>query len=139
MNTIDTYLIFNGNCGEAMRFYEKTIGGKLEKMMTAADMPPQENSPPGDPTKIVHACLDSGGRKLMASDSMGGQPAEPMSGFFVAIGYPGVDEARKVFDALAEGGQVRMSMGKTFWIEIFGMVVDRFGTPWMVSGGTATA
>lgn len=139
MNTIDTYLIFNGNCGEAMRFYEAAVGGKLEKMMTQADMPPQENCPPGDATRIMHACLDFGGRKLMASDSMGGQPAEPMSGFFVSTSHAGVDEARKVFDALAEGGQVKMPMGKTFWVEIFGMVVDRFGTPWMVSGGTATA
>ncbi|MEO7056246.1 MAG: VOC family protein [Caldimonas sp.] len=139
MTTIDPYLIFNGNCAEAMRFYEKTIGGKLETMMTAADLPPQENCPAGNPAAIVHACLDIGGRKLMASDSMGGQPAEPMSGFFVATVYPSVDEARRVFAALSDGGQVRMPMGKTFWVEIFGMVVDRFGTPWMVSGGAATA
>jgi PhnB protein len=58
-----------------------------------------------------------------------------MSGFSLSLQYPSADEARRIFDALAQGGEIRMPMQKTFWAETFGMLVDRFGTPWMVGGG----
>jgi PhnB protein len=75
------------------------------------------------------------GRALMASDNPPGHPNNGMSGFALSLQYPSAEEARRIFDALAQGGEVRMPMQKTFWTDAFGMLVDRFGTPWMVGGG----
>lgn len=131
----ESYIFFDGNCAEAMRFYERTLGGKIEMMLTGAEAPESEKMPPGTENQIMHAslALPDGGR-LMASDSMG-QPYEGMKGFALSLNYPDVAQARRVFDALSEGGTVTMPLGKTFWAEAFGMLTDRFGTPWMVGGG----
>jgi PhnB protein len=130
------YLAFNGNCAEAMRFYEKTLGAKLEMMMKGSEMPGADKMPPGDADKIMHARLAlDGGRALMASDWMGpGGPYPGMKGFAVSVTLPKLPDAKRVFDALAQGGKVNMPMSETFWSQAFGMLVDRFGTPWMVSG-----
>jgi PhnB protein len=135
MPVLDSYLFFNGNCAEAMRFYERTLGGKLEKMMTYAESPHPEMSPPGSKDQVMHASLVLDGRVLMASDDPSGSAAKGMNGFALSLNYPTAAEARRVFDALASGGTVTMPMAETFWTEIFGMVTDRFGTPWMVGGG----
>ena len=133
--SLDPYLFFDGTCAEAMRFYEKALGGKLEMMMTQADAPPSAGVPPGSPERIMHASLALGDRRIMASDTMKGDAYAGMHGFSIALSYPSVDAAKKVFAALSEGGKVNMPMGPTFWVESFGMTVDRFGAAWMVSGG----
>ncbi|MEP7058659.1 MAG: VOC family protein [Caldimonas sp.] len=138
MPDLDAYLFFDGDCAEAMRFYERTLGGKLEAMMTHADAPPGMPSPPNMADRIMHARLALGSRVLMASDAMAGQPYNAMKGFSLSLGYATADEARRIFDAMAAGGQTTMPMQKTFWAEAFGMLIDRFGTPWMVSGGMAS-
>jgi PhnB protein len=115
-----------------MRFYEKTLGGKLE-LMTHGQSPMADKAPPGSADKIMHARLDLGGRALMASDAMVGQPYEGMHGFSLSLSYTTAAEAKKIFDALAQGGKVEMPLQKTFWTEAFGMLVDRFGTPWMLN------
>lgn len=141
MSQADAYLFFQGTCAEAMRFYEKTLGGKIEMMMTHAEMPTPPGAPPPPPggaDLVMHARLALDGRHLMASDWMGDQPYEGMHGFSLSLVYSSVAEANKVFAALAEGGKVTMPMQKTFWVEIFGMLVDRFGTPWMINGGQST-
>jgi PhnB protein len=135
MPTLDSYLFFNGNCAQAMRFYERTLGGKLESLMTYGESPEPGHCPPGSEDRIMHANLKIDGRSLMASDAPAGQPNAGMQGFSLSLQYPTADEARKVFDALAAGGKVIMPMGKTFWAESFGMLTDQFGTPWMVGGG----
>ena len=135
MSPIHAYLTFDGNAAEAMRFYEKTLGGKIQMMMTMGEAPGAEQFPPGAASRIMHAALAYGGGLLMASDSMPGQPYEGMKGFGVALTLDTVAEGRRVFDALAEGGKVGMPYDKTFWVEAFGMVTDRFGTPWLVNGG----
>jgi PhnB protein len=135
MPQLDVYLIFNGNCADAMRFYERTLNGKLEMLMTHAESPMAAQAPPGSADRIMHARLVIDGRVLMASDSMVGQPYEGMKGFSLSLIYPTVADAQRVFDALAKGGQVRMPLQKMFWAEAFGMLVDRFGTPWMINGG----
>jgi PhnB protein len=134
MPQLDNYLFFNGTCAEAMRFYEKTLGGKIEMMMTHAQSPMAEQMPPGSADRIMHARLVIEGRVLMASDSMVGHPYEGMKGFSLSLTYPTAAEAKKAFDALSAGGKVTMPLDKTFWAEAFGMLVDRFGTPWMVNG-----
>jgi PhnB protein len=135
---IDTYLLFDGNCGEAMRFYAEVLGGELETVMTGAESPMADQMPEAHRDRVMHASIAFGERRLMASDWPAGEsahgPYPGMKGFNVSLGYPTVAEARRVFAALGVGGHVTMPFEKTFWAEGFGMVVDRFGTPWMVSG-----
>jgi PhnB protein len=139
MPQLDVYLTFNGNCADAMRFYERTLNGKLEMLMTHAESPMAAQAPPGSADRIMHARLVIDGRVLMASDSMVGQPYEGMKGFSLSLIYPTVADAQRVFDALAKGGQVHMPLQKMFWAEAFGMLVDRFGTPWMINGGMVSS
>ena len=136
MATIDPYLFFDGNCADAMRFYEKTLGGKLVALMTHGESPMAEQcGGPEMKDRIMHACLALDGRALMASDAMPDDSYQGMQNVSVALTYPAADEAQKVFGLLAEGGQVQMPIDKTFFAEAFGMVRDRFGTSWFVSGG----
>jgi PhnB protein len=138
--TLDSYIFFDGQCAQAMRFYEGVLGATMQAMMTYAQspVPPQAGQPgcgPGDADRIMHACLQlPNGRLLMASDSPAGMH-KPMAGFGLALNYETADEARKVFDQLSAGGKVEMPMTQTFWADAFGMFTDRFGTPWMVGGG----
>jgi PhnB protein len=134
MSQIATYLFFDGTCAQAMQFYERTLGGQLEVMMTNAQAPGAEQMPAQSADRILHARLNIDGRLLMASDSMVGQPYAGMHGFHMSLVYPTVAEAQRIFDALAEGGQVHMPFQATFWAKGFGMLVDRYGTPWMVNG-----
>ena len=135
MPQLDSYLFFDGTCADAMRFYERMLGGKIEMMMTHAQSPMGAQASPGNADRIMHARLVIDGRALMASDTMAGDPKEGMKGFSLSLVYPTAAEAKKVFGALSDGGKVTMPMEKTFWAEAFGMLVDRFGTPWMVGGG----
>ena len=136
MPTLDSYLFFDGQCAEAMRFYERVLGGTMQTLMTYAQSPMPGECTPADPGRVMHACVVlPDGRMLMASDSPDSAQHKPMAGFSLALNYPTADEARKVFDVLAAGGSVTMPVSKTFWAEAFGMLTDRFGTPWMVGGG----
>ena len=136
MAAMDVYLTFDGNCAEAMRFYEKTLGGTL-KLMTHGESPMAAETPPEAKDRIMHAHLDLGDRVLMASDAMLGQPGQAMNGFHLSLNYDAPEEGKRVFDLLADGGKITMPYGKTFWAEGFGMLRDRFGTPWMVNAGMA--
>ena len=137
MLQLDTYLFFDGNCAEAMRFYERTLGGEL-MLMKNSESPAAAHTPPGDGDRIMHARLALDGRTLMASDWTSDGSYEGMKGFSLSIAYSTVEEAERVFDKLADGGKVTMPFGKTFWAEGFGMLVDRFGTHWMVNGALAS-
>jgi PhnB protein len=139
MREIGTYLIFNGNCAEAMRFYEKTLGGKLESLMTHGDSPMAAEVPPEHRDKILHArlVLDSG--VIMASDAPDEHAPEGMDGFSISVSYDTAAEGKRIFEALSKAGKVNLPYDRTFWAEGFGMLVDRFGTPWFVSGGEAKA
>jgi PhnB protein len=138
MPVLDSYLFFDGNCAEAMRFYERTLGGKIEMSMTYAQSPDPAQCPPGSQDRIMHSSMLIEGRRLMASDTPTNHPAQAMNGFALSLSYPTADEARRVFGALSEGGKEIMPFGKTFWAEGFGMLTDRFGTPWMVGGGESS-
>jgi PhnB protein len=127
------YLNFDGNAAEAMAFYQSVFGGKLD-LMRFKDVP-EMPCPPEAAQRVMHAHLDIAGHSLMASDTMPGQPYGGMHGFGVTLVFDTVAEARRVFAALSDGGSVGMPLEPTFWAEIFGMVTDRFGTPWLINGG----
>lgn len=130
------YLGFNGNCAEAMRFYETALGGKLEILMSGADLPIEAQIPKEGADRIVHARLAlRGGGYLYAGDAPTHLPYQGMYGVAVTLNFDTPEEAQKVFDRLAPGGQVSMPMAAAFWAKRFGMLTDRFGTPWIVNGG----
>lgn len=130
------YLFFNGDCREAMTHYQRILGGRIETMIENRGSPAESRMPPDWGDKILHASLVYPGGALMASDAPPGRDA-PMGGFSISLSVESVEEARRVFDALAEGGSVTMPLEKTFWSEAFGMVRDRHGVPWMISGPSA--
>ena len=137
MPQMNPYLMFDGNCADAMRFYERTLGGKLE-MMTFESSPMRDDTPAGYGEKIIHACLTVDGQSLMASDAGPWAPFEGIKGISITLNYPKPAQAQPVFRALAEGGNVTMPLQKTFRAEDFGTVTDRFGTPWMINAGPIT-
>lgn len=136
MALLESYLTFNGNCAEAMRFYERTLNGKMQMMMTHGESPMGAQASAANKNRIMHSRLIiDGGQALMACDSMGDEPSEKMSGFSLSLGYNTAAEATRTFNALADGGRITMPLAPSFWVEAFGMLVDRYGTPWMVGGG----
>jgi PhnB protein len=138
MPMLDSYLFFDGTCADAMRFYERVTGGKLQFTMKYGESPmanDPQHCPPGSENRVMHANLVIDGRNLMASDTPAGQ-GKPMQGFSLSLYYDTPEEAKAKFDALADGGKVTMPFGPTFWAKGFGMLTDKFGTPWMVSGGS---
>jgi PhnB protein len=133
------YLSFNGTCTEAMRFYERALDGKVEIMMSGADSPMAAQIPPEFAHRILHArlVLKDGGL-LFAGDAPAHMPYEGIKGVSITLNYDTVPEAQKVFNALAAGGQVTMPMQPAFWAKTWGMLIDKFGTPWIVNGELAT-
>jgi PhnB protein len=129
---LQPYLNFNGDCAEAFRLYEKVLGGKIEGMMTHGESPMAGQTPPEWRDRIMHARLVVGDAVLMASDAPPEYYSKPQ-GNYVSIGVDDPSEAERIFHALAEGGTVQMPFEKTFWSAGFGMLIDRFGTPWMIN------
>jgi PhnB protein len=129
---INPYLSFNGKCAAAFKFYEKVLGGKLLMMMTYGESPMAAQTAPDHKDRIVHARLAVGDMLLMGADAPP-QFYTPMQGMVVTIGVDTPAEAERVFTALAENGTVRMPIQETFWAQRFGMLIDQFGTPWMVN------
>lgn len=134
MPDVIPYLGFNGNCAEAMRFYERALDGKLELMMSCADSPMAAKVPKEFAQRIMHARLAlPGGGTLYAGDAMG-QTYQGIHGVSITLVYDAVAQAERTFNALADGGKVTMPFGATFWAKGFGMLTDKFGCPWLVNG-----
>jgi PhnB protein len=129
---LNPYLLFNGQCEAAFRFYERCLGGKIVAMMPHAGTPAEGQVPPEWRDKIIHARLVVGDQVLMGSDAPRDHFEKPQ-GFSVTLGIDNPVEAERLFNALAENGTVRMPIQQTFWAERFGMLVDRFGIPWMIN------
>lgn len=127
---LSPYLTFNGNCKEAMEFYQSCLGGQLT-MQTFGEAPMPSN--PEDKEKIMHAMLQNDALSFMASDSMPGKPVTVGSN--VSLSIAGTDDAkiRECYTKLGEGGTVTMPLEKAFWGDTFGMLTDRFGIHWMVN------
>jgi PhnB protein len=128
------YLTFNGRCEEALDFYKKALGAKVEMMMRfkeSPEPPPPGVLLPGSDNWIMHSCLRINGEAVMATDGCA-QGTPKFEGFSLSINAKDEAEADRMFNALSNGGEVRMPLGKTFFAKRFGMVADRFGVGWMV-------
>lgn len=129
---ISPYLLFNGDCEAAFKFYEKVLGSKIGGMNTHAGYPAAEQVPAEWRDKILHAFMTVGDTILMASDAPPDHYEKPQ-GFSVSIQLKDPAEGERIFNALAENGAVRMPFQQTFWSPGFGMLIDQFGIPWMVN------
>ena len=128
---VQPYLDFNGRCDEALEFYKKAIGAKVGMLMRFKDAPDKSMITPGSENKVMHSQFQVGDTIVMASDGRNsGKPN--FQGIMLSISANTEAEANRIFNGLAEGGQVQMPLGKTFFAPRFGIVADKFGVGWMV-------
>lgn len=135
---VQPYLFFDGRCEEAVAFYREALGAQVVMLMHYRDAPAGDGgcpggTPPAD--KVMHACLQIGQTQVMASDGFAAGHPE-FKGVSLSVGADDDAQARRFFDALADGGQVQQPLGPSFFASSFGMVTDRFGVSWMVVAGT---
>jgi len=133
---VQAYLTFDGRCEEAINFYSKAVGAKVEMMMRFKESPephPPGMLPPGSENKVMHAALRIGDTQILASDGMcRGVEHSKFEGFSLSLEAGSEADADRLFAALGDGGQVQMPLGKTFFARRFGVVSDRFGVSWLV-------
>jgi PhnB protein len=129
---VNPYLVFNGDCEAAIKFYQQTLGGEITMMMPHAGTPMAAHVPPEWHGKILHASLKIGDTVLMGSDAPPDRYEQP-KGFSVSLALEDTGEAERIFKALSEGGSVQMPIQQTFWAARFGMLVDKFAIPWMIN------
>jgi PhnB protein len=124
-----TYVNYAGNCQEAFRFYEKHLGGKITMMMTHGQGPNANDGPPNWKDAILHARMNLGETELMGADI---PTAQPMRSAYLTLIAGSIDEAERIYAALAEGGEIFMPIQETFFAIRFAQLRDRFGTSWML-------
>jgi PhnB protein len=131
---VRAYLNFNGRTEEALAFYGKAIGAETTLLMRMSDSPephPPGMVPPGTEHKVMHSSFRVGETEVMATDG-GCQGEASFSGISLTLTADDDTHAKKLFDALADGGKVQMPLAKTFFASSFGILSDRFGVNWMV-------
>ena len=131
---VEPYLFFNGRAEEAIEFYKRAVGAQITVLMRykeSPESPPPGMLPPGSENKVMHASFTVGESTVMASDGEC-KGAAKFDGFSLSYTAKSEAEADRIFGALAEGGQVRMPLAKTFFSPRFGMLADKFGLGWMV-------
>ena len=130
---INPYLLFTGQCEEAFKFYEKLLGGKIQVMRAHEDTPAGSQVPAEWQKKILHARMTTPGGALMGSDAPPGRQAKPQ-GFSVSLSGNSTEKTKQVWDALADGATISLPLDQAPWGGTFGMLVDRYGIPWMLHG-----
>ena len=130
---VQAYVTFDGRCEEALEFYKRSVGAEVTGLIRWKESPDAAmKPPPGFEEKIMNASFRIGETDLMADDGMGQTKAE-FKGMTLVIEVADDAEAKRVFTALGQGGNVTMPLMKTFWTSSFGMLTDKFGVPWMVN------
>jgi PhnB protein len=132
---VQPYVFFDGRCDEALEFYRQALGAQVTMLMRYEDSPVPHDPGTGTPApqgdKVMHASVRVGDSTFSASDGHAtGHPE--FRGFALSLTCSTDADARRLFAALSQGGQVQMPLGKTFFSPQFGMVIDRFGVMWMV-------
>jgi PhnB protein len=129
---INAYLLYQGQCKTAFKFYEQVLSGKITMISTHGESPMADKVAPEWRDAIIHARLEIAGQVIMGSD-VPPEHFKPHQGFSMSIGVPTPAEAERIFKALSEGGTVQMPLQKTFWSAAFAMFTDKFGIPWMIN------
>jgi PhnB protein len=129
---VSPYLSFKGQCEEAFNFYERCLGGQLGAIFRYGGSPMADQAPADWQDKIMHGSLTIGDLVLMGADVAPDQYEEP-KGFSLSIQIKSAADAERIFRELSDGGRVVLPLEKTFWAERFGMLVDRFGIPWLIN------
>ena len=127
-----TYLSFKGECEAAFKFYEKCLDGQLGAIFRYAGSPLADQVPADWQDKVMHGSFTLGDQVLMGGDVAPDRYEQP-KGFSLSLQMQSAADAERIFDELAKGGTVVMPLEKTFWAARFGMVVDRFGIPWLIN------
>jgi PhnB protein len=130
---IQPYLFFEGRCDEAIEFYKEALGAEMQMLMRWKDAPQKEQSmcQPGNENNVMHASIQINNARIMASDGRNsGKP--DFKGFSLSLDAKTEADATRMFNALSEGGEVIMPLGKTFFSQCFGMLADKFGVHWMI-------
>lgn len=130
--SLSCHLTFDGHCEAAFRSYQQILGGEITTLLRFGESPLGAQVPADWQARILHANLQIGALSLLGSDAFPGAYQRPQ-GFAVTLGVAEPAEAARVFEALADGGQIQMPYQPTFWTPGFGVLVDRFGTPWEVN------
>ena len=131
---LNPYLAFDGRCRDAFQFYEKILGGKISFMQTIGESPMASSAPAETHGRVMHVTLQIGDQVLQGADAPPGQFTKP-AGFCVALQFDDPAEGERVFGKLAQNASVQMPFQATFWAKGFGMLIDQFGTPWIVNAG----
>lgn len=127
------YLLFKGNCLEAMTRYAEVLGGEIQGVYRNADAPDADSRMPGDDDMVMHMSMKLGGATVMASDNSPEMYDKPQ-GFRVSIAPASRSEFDRIYDGLARDAErVEMAPAETFWAERFAMFTDKYGTPWMLN------
>jgi PhnB protein len=129
---VHAYLMFDGQCEAAFKFYAECLGGTLE-LMSFGESPEAGNIPAEFHERIIHACLTVDDQLLMASDTLPQSPYEGIKGCSIALQVDSVPEAERLYAALSAGGSIQMELQQTFWATRFAMLTDKFGVAWMVN------
>ena len=130
--SLSTYVSFNGDCEAAFKFYEESLSAKPGLVFRYGDSPMADAVPDGWESKVMHGSITIGGQLLEGADAPPERYEEP-KGFSLSLNVRTAEEAERLFEQLAIDGRVRYPIRKTFWSERFGMVIDRFGIPWMIN------
>ncbi len=128
------YLAFDGNCEEALRYYEHHLGARIIVMMKYANTPAAASTPAPMLDKIIHAQLKIGDNTIMAGDAPEEQYQEPQ-GITINLMLDDAVEGARIFKALARDGKVVIPYSETFWARGYGTTTDQFGIPWMINAG----
>ena len=129
---MNAYLSFGGECEAAFKFYEECLDGKVGEIFRYAGTPMAEQVPADWQNKVMHGSLTIGDHVLMGSDVLPDRYEKPQ-GFSLSLQIESTTQAERIFQLLATDGTVVMPLEKTFWAARFGMLVDRFGVPWMIN------
>jgi len=129
---VNPYLSFNGQCEAAFKFYQQCLGGQELSFHKYAGSPMESEVPAEWRDRVMHATLLCGKTALMGADAPP-QYYREAQGFSVSVNVDKAEDAERVFNALAQGGKIQMPIQQTFWTARFGMLIDKFGIPWMVN------
>ena len=130
MLNVNAYIIFKGNCRQAIEFYKTALSGEVLSLQTFGESPMSHMGPADS---IMHSTMRVGTSTLMLSDDPSPDSSSGEGKISLAIGLDDTEQARRIFEKLAEGGSVIMPLQKTYWAEGFGMLTDQFGIRWMVN------